>query len=223
MIFVFKLLAIFHLSYLFHSNFCKREIKLINYRMFPVSYACRECILTRLAYFYSESIMREALEGFEGSIKVGCRTVTNLRYADDGALLVGSANELQELLNRTQVASREWGLNLNVEKTKVMLISKNSNQEGFEITIDGEMVEIVKEFKYLGALITDNYNDTKEMRKIAITEHTTVTFNKIWKGKSISKKTKIRLRSLVFPIATSASECGAMKKSDRVRMHSIKI
>ena len=105
-----------------------------------------------------------------------------------------------------------------------MLISKNSNQEDFEITLEGETVEIVKEFKYLGALIIDNYNDTKEMRRIATTEHTTVIFNKIWKGKSISKKTKIRLlRSLVFPIATSASECGAMKKSDRVRMHSIKI
>ena len=58
----------------------------------------------------SESIMREVLVGFEGSIKVGSRTVTYLRCADDVAILVGRANLLQELLNRTQVASRERGL-----------------------------------------------------------------------------------------------------------------
>ena len=169
--------------------------------------------------------MREALEGFEGSIKVGGRTVTNLRYADDVALLAGSANELQEILNRTQVASRERGLKLNVEKTKVMLISKNSNQEDFEITLEGETIEIVKEFKYLGTLINDNYDDTKEIRRrIAIAKHATVSLNKIWKDKSISKRTKIRLlRSLVFPIATYASECWAMKKNDRARIRSFEI
>ena len=87
------------------------------------------CILSPFLFnIYSESIMREALEGFEGSIKVGGRTVTNLRYAID-VLLAVSAHELQELLNRTQVASRERGLKLNVERTKVMSISKNSNQE----------------------------------------------------------------------------------------------
>ena len=52
---------------------------------------------------YSESI-REELEGFEGSIEVGSKTVTNLGYADNVALLAGGADELQELLNRTQVA-----------------------------------------------------------------------------------------------------------------------
>ena len=52
-----------------------------------------------------------------------------------------------------------------MEKTKVMLISKNSNQEEFEITLEWETVEIVKELKYLGALITDNYDDTKEIRE----------------------------------------------------------
>ena len=184
------------------------------------------CILSPFLFnIYSESIMREALKGFEGSIKLRGRTVTTLRYADDVALLAGSANELQELLNRTQVASRERGLKLNVEKTKVMLISKNSNQEDFKITLEGETIEIVKEFKYLGTLITDNYDDTKEIRRrIAIAKYATVSLNKIWKDKSISKRTKIRLpRSLVFAIATYASECWAMKKNDRARIHSFEI
>ena len=49
---------------------------------------------------------------------------------------------LQELLNRTQVVSRKWGLKLNVEKTKVMLISKNSDQEDFEITLEVEQLRL---------------------------------------------------------------------------------
>ena len=53
--------------------------------------------------------MREVLEGFEGSIKVGRRTVTYLRCADDVAILVGRANLLQELLNRTRLVCRERG------------------------------------------------------------------------------------------------------------------
>ena len=100
--------------------------------------------------------MREALDGFEGSVKVGGRTVTNLRYADDVALLSGCAEELQELLNRIREASGERGLKLNVDKTKVMLIDKNNNEEDFEITLEEETVKVVKEFKYLGALITNN-------------------------------------------------------------------
>ena len=134
------------------------------------------CILSPFLFnIYSESIMRKALEGFEGSIKVGGRTVRNLRYADDVALL-------EELLNRTQVASRERGLKLNAEKTKVMLISKNNNQEDFEIALEGETIEIVKEFKYLGTLMTDNYDDTKEIRRrIAIAKHATLSLNKIRK------------------------------------------
>ena len=90
------------------------------------------------------------------------------------------SNELQELLNRTQVASKKRGLKLNVENTMVMLISKNSNQDDFEITLEGETVEIVKEFKYLSALITHNYDDTKEIgRRIAIAKHATNSLSKI--------------------------------------------
>ena len=175
------------------------------------------CILSPFLFnIYSESIIRASLDGFEGSVKVGGRTVTNLRYADDVALLAGCAEELQELLNRIREASGERGLKLNVDKTKVMLLDKNNNEEDFEITLEEETVEVVKEFKYSGALITNNYDDTKEIRRrIAISKNATISLNKIWKDKSVSKNTKIRmLRSIVFAIATYGSECWAMKKGD---------
>ena len=96
----------------------------------------------------------------------------------------------------------------------VMLINKKNNEEDFEITLEEETVEILKEFKYLDTLITNNYDDTKEIRRIiAIVKNSTVSLTKTWKDRSISKKTKIRLlRSIVFPIAKYGSECWAMKR-----------
>ncbi|XP_047492300.1 uncharacterized protein LOC125041405 [Penaeus chinensis] len=69
---------------------------------------------------YSEKIMRDALEGFEGTIKVGGRNVTNLRYADDIVLIAGSMLELEDLITRVKLASEQAGLMLNTQKTKVM-------------------------------------------------------------------------------------------------------
>ena len=84
---------------------------------------------------------------------------------------------------------------------------KNTDQKEFEIMLEGETVEIVKDVKYLGAPITDNHNGTKEIRRrIAILNHAIVSLNKIWKDMSISTRAKMRLlRSLVIPIATYAS------------------
>ena len=68
----------------------------------------QECILLPLLFsIYSESIRRSGQDGFEGSIKVGGRTTTSLRYADDVALLAGCAEELQELLDRIRETSKE--------------------------------------------------------------------------------------------------------------------
>ena len=76
-----------------------------------------------------------------------------------------------------------------MEKTKVMLISKNSNQGDFEITLEGENIDIVKEFRHLGTLVADNYDGKKELRRIiAIAKHAIVPLSKIWKDKSISKR-----------------------------------
>ena len=106
----------------------------------------------------------------------------------------------------------------------LMIIDKNDNEEDFEITLEEETVEVVKEFKYLGALITNNYDDTKAIRRIAMAKNATISLNKIWKDKCISKNTKIRLvRSIVFPIATCGSECWAMKKGDRARTQSFEL
>ena len=85
------------------------------------------CILSpHLFNIYSEQIMRNALDDFVGSVKVGGRTISNLRYADDIVLIAGSMEELQDLVNRVKVSSLLFGLKLNASKTKEVKICKNN-------------------------------------------------------------------------------------------------
>ena len=85
-----------------------------------------------------------------------------LLYADDVVLIAGSMEELQDLVNRVKDSSLQFGLKLNASKTKVMKISKNKLNGEAEhiILLNNERIENVDEFVYLGALITNNYDDT---------------------------------------------------------------
>ena len=82
---------------------------------FTVEQGVRQgCILSpHLFNIYSEQIMRNALDGFVGSVKVGGRTISNLRYADDVVLIANSMDELQDLVNRVKESSLQFGLALN--------------------------------------------------------------------------------------------------------------
>ena len=114
------------------------------------------CVLSpQLFNVYTELIMREALGGFTGTVSLGGKICTNLRYADDVPLLAGSMEELQRLLDRVRLASEEGGLFLNVTKTKLMRVNSNrGNSDEVDmktLMVNGEFVEEVDSFNYLGA------------------------------------------------------------------------
>ena len=166
----------------------------------------QQCILSpHLFNIYSEVIIRNALEGFEGTVKMGGRIITNLRYADDTVLIGGSMEELQDIVNRAHEASSQAGLYLNTSKTKVMkTIRVPVRNEQDNILVNGQDIENVKNFVYLGAMITENYDDSKEIKiRIAIVKNAMISLEKVWKDRAISITTKKRpLKSLVFNIAT---------------------
>ena len=93
--------------------------------------------------------MREALEGYERGFKIGGRVVNNLRYADDVVLIATSKEDLDELVQRIHEASKRAGLMINVQKTKVMVLSKY--KEDVTVKIDNQTIEQVSSFLYLGA------------------------------------------------------------------------
>ena len=96
--------------------------------------------------FYAEYIMRNAgLEEVQAWIKIAGRNINNLRYADDTTLMEES-EELKSLLMKVKEESEKVGLKLNIQKTKIMASGPITSWE-----IDGETVETVSDFIFLGS------------------------------------------------------------------------
>ena len=108
---------------------------------------CQGCILSpSLFNFYAEYIMRNTgLEETQAGIKIAGRNINNLKYADDTTLMAESEEELKSLLMKVKVESEKVGLNLNIQKTKIMASGPITPWE-----IDGETVESVR--LYFGGL-----------------------------------------------------------------------
>ena len=94
--------------------------------------------------------MRNAgLEEAQAGIKIAGRNINNLRYADDTTLMAESEEELKSLLMKVKEESEKVGLMLNIQKIKIMISSPITSWE-----IDGETVETVADFTFLGSRIT---------------------------------------------------------------------
>ena len=94
--------------------------------------------------------MRNArLEEAQAGIKIAGRNVNNLRYADDTALMAESEKELKSLLMKVKEESENVGLKLNIQKTKIMAFGSLTSWQ-----IDGETVDTVADFLFLGSKIT---------------------------------------------------------------------
>ena len=87
----------------------------------------------------------------QAGIKIAGRNINNLRYVDDTTLMPGSKEELKSLLMKVKEDSEKAGLNLNIQKTKIMASGPISSWQ-----IDGETMEIVTDFIFLGFKITVN-------------------------------------------------------------------
>jgi len=96
--------------------------------------------------------MQTALQGFFGGCRIGGRTISNLKYADDIVLLATSPEELQQLVNGVERAAKEYNMLINATKTKVMA----NNGCVLEISVDGGKLEQVDSFKYLGSKVTSD-------------------------------------------------------------------
>ena len=89
------------------------------------------------------------LDEAQAVIKIARRNINNLRYADDTTLMAESEEELKSLLTKVKVESEKVGLKLNIQKTKIMASGPITSWQ-----IDGEIVETVSDFIFLGSKIT---------------------------------------------------------------------
>ena len=120
------------------------------------------CILSLCLFnLHAEYIMRNAgLEEAQAGIKIAGRHINNLRYADDTTLIAESEEELKSLLMKVKVESEKVGLKLNIQKLKIMASGPITSWE-----INGETVETVSDFIFLGSKITTDGECSHEIKR----------------------------------------------------------
>ena len=128
-------------------------------------------------------------------MKVAGRNISNLRYADDTTLMAGSVEELKSLLMKVKEESEKIGLELNIQKTKIMASGPITSWE-----IDGEAVETVSDFIFLGSKITADGDCSHEIKRHLLLERKVMTnLDSIFKSRDITLPTKVHLvKAMVF-------------------------
>ena len=112
------------------------------------------CLLSPTLFnIFLERIVTDALEEHKGTVSIGSRTITNLRFADGIDGLAGEEEELAQLVERLDKASTACGMEIGAEKTKLM--TNNTSGIHTENKVNGQKLETVTSFKYLGSVITD--------------------------------------------------------------------
>ena len=159
--------------------------------------------------------MRNAgLEETQAGIKIAGRNINNLRYADDTTLMAESEEELKSLLMKVKEESEKVGLKLNIQKTRIMASGPITSWE-----IDGETVETVSDFTFLGSKITADDDCSHEMKRCLLLGRKVMTnLDSILKNRDITLPTKVRLvKAMVFPVVMYGCESWTIKKSEHRR------
>ena len=123
-------------------------------------------LLSRTLFnIFLERIITDALEDHEGTVSIGGRTITNLGFADDIDGLAGGEEELVNLVERLDKASTANIMKIRAEKTKLM--TNNTSGIDTEIKVNGQKLEAVTSFKYLGSVLTDEGSKPEILSRIA--------------------------------------------------------
>ena len=152
------------------------------------------------------------LEETQAGIKIARRNINNLRYADDTTLMAESEQELKSLLMKVKVESEKVGLKLNIQKKKIMASGPITSWE-----IDGETVETVPDFIFLGSKITADGDCSHETKRHLLLGRKVMTkLHSIFKSRDITLPTMVRLvKAMVFPVVMYGCESWTVKKAER--------
>ena len=142
--------------------------------------------------------MRNAgLDEAQARFKIARRNISNLRYADDTTLMAESEEKLKSFLTKVKEESEKVGLKFNIQKTKIMASVPITSWE-----IDGETVEMVPDFIFLGSKIsTDGDCSHKIKRCLLLGRRAMINLDSLLKSRDITLLTKICLvKAMVFPV-----------------------
>ena len=148
------------------------------------------------------------------------KNINNLRYADDTTLMAESEEELKSLLMKVKEESEKVGLKLNIQKTKIMASGPITSCE-----IDGETVETVSDFIFLGFKITADGDCSHEIkRRLLIGRKVMTNLDRILKTRDVTLPTKVRLvKAMVFPVVMYGWESWTVKKAEHQRIDAFEL
>ena len=145
------------------------------------------------------------LEEAQAGIKIAGRNINNLRYADNTNLTAESKEELESLLMKVKEESEKVGLKLNIRKTKIMASGPTISWQ-----IDGETMETVRDFIFLGSKITAGGDCGHEIKRKAMTN-----LDSLLESRDITLPTKVHLvKAMVFPVVMYGCESWIVKKAE---------
>ena len=156
--------------------------------------------------------MRNAgLEEAQAGIKIARRNISNLRYADDTALMAESGEELKSLLIKVKEESEKVGLKLNIQKTKIMAFGPITSWQ-----IDRETVETVADFICGGSKMTSDGDCSHEIkRRLLLGRKVMTNLDSILKSRDITLPTTVHLvNAMVFPVVMYGCESWSVKKTE---------
>ena len=148
------------------------------------------------------------------------RSINNLRYADDTTLMAESEKELKSLLMKVKEESEKVGLKLNMQKTKIMSSGSITSWQ-----IDGEIMETVTDFIFLGSKITGDSDCSHEIkRRLLLGRKVMINLDSIFKSRDIPLPTKVHLvKAMVFPVVMYGCESWTIKKGECQRIDAFEL
>ena len=154
------------------------------------------------------------LDEAQAGIKIAGRNINNLRYANNTTLMAESEEELKSLLMKVKEKSEKVGLKCNIQKTKIMASDPITSWQ-----IDGETMEIVRDFIFLGSKITADGDFSHEIKRCLLLGRKVMTnLDNILKSRDITLPTKVHIvKAMVFPAVMYGCESWTIKKAEHRR------
>ena len=155
----------------------------------------------------------------EAEIKIAGRNINNLRYADDITLMAESEEELKSLLMKVK-ESEKAGLKRNIQATKIMASSLITSWQ-----IDGEIMETVSDFIFLGSKISADGDCSHEIKRCLLLGRKALTnLDSILKSRDIALPTKVCLvKAMVFSVVMHGCENWTIKKAESQRIDAFEL
>ena len=155
--------------------------------------------------------LQKYMDETQAGIKIARRNINKLICADDTTLIAENEEELKSLLIKVKEESEKVGLKLNIQKTKIMAYGPIISWQ-----IDGETVETVTDFIFLGSKITADGDCSHEIKRCLLLGRKAMTnLDSILKTSDITLPTKVHLvKATVFPVVMYGCESWTIKKAE---------